>query len=76
MAALYKQKGVELMRWHRDGSQLAYFAGGRVLSKHGGEGWKRAGHWSLNHLSDIKEDLATGGWVQTRSMGKRLADDA
>jgi hypothetical protein len=71
MAALCRQKEVELMRWRRDGVQLAYFTGGWVLQNLGLR-WKRLRKWNIADADAERRELIDGGWVQVGSMGERL----
>ena len=76
MAALSKQRGVELMRWERGTMHervvRAYFMSGKVLQKDAGHGWRLGGHWSIVDLAEVKAGLAECGWKQSHSMGKKV----
>jgi hypothetical protein len=69
MAALCRQKGIELMRWRRNGAQLAYFMGGWVLSNTGVK-WKRLRKWNIADVGAERRELIDGGWEQIKSLGK------
>lgn len=70
MARLYKQKGVELMRWQVGDQEFAYFSYGAVLVKDQGGTWHRHGIWKVAELADVKAQLRAAGGFQLRSMGR------
>ena len=72
MAALSKQRGVELMRWSRDGVEMAYFSGGRILRKEPRGGWKLYKTWRVSELAAVRLALIEAGWTKVRSMGRKV----
>lgn len=73
MARLYKQKGIELMRWRvADGREFAYFSYGAILVKPPNGHWVRFGTWKVAELADVKAQLRADGAVQIKSMGQTM----
>jgi len=73
MARLSKTPGVELYRFQRGDTQLAYFSHGTLLKKvrEGGEWgvWKRDEAWKIGTIVEIRQALVFEGWVIVREMG-------